>query len=98
MQSEYEKSDRKKIDLKIRWSKSSGLAQNPTTLGHQIFKSKKDMISKFKMLSTPTASSSSTVDKLDGDTQLYNDVASHPMRGRCVSPWPDYNRLARARA
>ena len=30
-------------------------------------------------------------------TQLYSDVASRPALGR-VPPWPDYNRLARARA
>ena len=38
-------------------------------LGHEIFKSKNGMISKFKVLST-TACSSRTIDELDGDTAV----------------------------
>ena len=38
-------------------------------LGHQIFKSKNIMLSKFKMLST-TANSTRTIDELDGDTAV----------------------------
>ena len=45
-------------------------------LGHQIFKSKNEMVSKFKVLSA-TATSNRTMDELDGYTAVYR---------RCFAP------------
>ena len=38
-----------------------------TQVGHQIFQSKNDVLSKFKMLSMTANNSSRTIDELDGD-------------------------------
>ena len=57
---------------------SSGFGPKSDDLGHQIFKSKNGMLSKFKMLST-TANSSRTIDELDGDSCIPGSgVASRP--------------------
>ena len=61
---------------------------------------KNGMVSPFKMSSTQ-ASSSRTIDELDGDTRVYEATLLRARRaagGRCVSPWPDHSRLERARA
>ena len=69
MQSDYAKSDRHFLGLRIRRPKSSGFGSESNDLGHQIFKSKNGMVPTFKMLST-TTSSSRAIDMLDGDTAV----------------------------
>ena len=61
MQSEYAASDR------IFFRFENPLAQSSDFGGPSDFESKNGMASKFRMLST-TASSSGTIDELDGDT------------------------------
>ena len=69
MQSGDAKSDGFFFDLRIRWPESSDFGPKSDGLGHQIFKPKLGMVSKFMMYST-TASSSRTIDELDGDTAI----------------------------
>ena len=71
-------------------------SQNPTTpknsaLGHQIFKSKNGMLSKFKMLST-TANISRTTDELDGGRRIATllrarRVVGASLRGQTAVGW-----------
>ena len=95
MQSKYAKCDREqKIDLRIRWPKSSEFDSNFDDLGHQIFESKTDMPSKSKMLSM-TTSSSRTIDELDVDTAVYGRsfvsdaraAGGASLRGQTIVAW-----------
>ena len=72
------------FDLRFPWPKSSDFGPKNDDLAKQIFKLKcRGMVSKFKVLSTQ-ASSSRTIDELDGNTALERrcDVASRPTRSR----------------
>ena len=69
MQSNYAKSGNILFDVRIRWSRPSNFDPKSDGLGHQIFRYKNGMVSKFQILST-TASSSRTIDELDADTTV----------------------------
>ena len=75
-QSEHAKYERIFFDLRIRRPRSPDFGPNTDDSGHQIFKSKNGVVSKFKILST-TASSSRTINELDGDTAVQR---------RCFAP------------
>ena len=85
--SEYAKSDRKNIYLRIRWPKiASDLGpKSDATWGHQIFILKNLIVSELKLLSTTASSSSSrTIDEFDGVTadSCMSTLLRFPTRGR----------------
>ena len=94
MQSECAKSDRKKIDLRILWPKSSDFEPKSDDLGDEIFKSKNGVASKFKMLSA-AASSTRMIDELDDDAAKWRrcfapdarSAGGASLRGQTTSGW-----------